>query len=213
MPLESMGLTREQQEKFRTEAKGFEIDCSKMTKAEKIQFAQDNPDAPIDWQVSFETLQAEIYGTLHKGFDLFNKIYEAFPDIRSMNEDEAKEAGLYPIIHYRNHAARKWIAKMNGGHLATLDEDNNGEFHDIYIKAKGKTNLQKLAAMGQAPLGWYSPLDASVCNLGHWARLGSGSLYDDGNVRTLLAHRDRTGADYNWSSQFTADSGVVVLYK
>jgi hypothetical protein len=45
------------------------------------------------------------------------------------------------------------MAEMNGGHLATLDKDYNGELRDIYNAAEGKTNLQKLAAMGQAPLG------------------------------------------------------------
>jgi hypothetical protein len=67
------------------------------------------------WVESFETLQSEIDGTLYKGFDLFKKVYEAFPDIQSMTKDEATEAGLYPIIHYRNFAARKWMAEMNGG--------------------------------------------------------------------------------------------------
>jgi hypothetical protein len=122
MPLESIALTPEQKEKFKTDAKGFEIDCSTMTREEQIQFANNNPDAPIDWQVSFETLQAEIDRMSYKGFDLFKKTYEAFPDIVSMIKDEAIETGLYPIIHYRNHAARKWMAEMHGGHLATLDK-------------------------------------------------------------------------------------------
>ncbi len=124
-----------------------------MTQEQQIKFAEDNPEAPIDWQVSFENLQETIDGTLYKGFDLFKKTYEAFPDIRSMTKGEAIKAELYPIIHYRNFAARKWMAEMNGGHLATLDEDHNGELSDIYNAAPGNTNLQKLAAMGQAPLG------------------------------------------------------------
>ena len=135
MPLESIALTLEQQEKFKIEGKGLEIDCSKMTQKEQIQFSKDNLDAPIDWQVSFETIQVEIDGTLYKGFDLFKKIYEAFPHICSMTKTEATEAGLYPIIHCRNHAARKWMAEMHGGHLATLDEDYNGELSDIYKAA------------------------------------------------------------------------------
>jgi hypothetical protein len=147
------------------------------------------------WKVSFETLQAEINGNPYTtGFDLFKKVYEAFPGIASMTKDEATEAGLYPIIHYRNFAARKWMAEMNGGHLATLNKDYNGELRDIYNAAEGKTNLQKLAAMGQAPLGWRLADDAEVYNLGYWARLGSGSLDGDGDVRALCAHRDKADA-------------------
>jgi hypothetical protein len=197
MPLESMALTPEQQEKFKTEAKGFEIDCSTMTQAEQKQFTKNNPEAPIDWQVSFETLQAEIDGKPYTGFDLFKKTYEAFPDICSMTKDEATEAGLYPTIHYRNFAARKWMAEMNGGHLATLDKDYNGELRDIYNAAEGKTNLQKLAAMGQAPLGWRDADGAEVYKLGSWARLGSGLLLGGGLVRALVAHRDESGEGFN----------------
>ena len=184
MPLESMGFTSEQQKKFE-EAGGL------MNPTPKEATADKNQDKMMYWTESFETLQAEIDGTLYKSFDLFKKVYEAFPDIRSMTKDEATEAGLYPTIHYRNFAARKWMAEMNGGHLATLDENYNGELSDIYNAAGGKTNLQKLAAMGQVPLGWYSPDDAEVCSFGIWASLGSGSL--DGNVgfvRTLRAYRD-----------------------
>jgi hypothetical protein len=42
---------------------------------------------------------------------------------------------------------------MIHGHLATLDKNHNGQLFDIYKAAEGKTNLEKLAAMGQAPLG------------------------------------------------------------
>jgi hypothetical protein len=146
MPLETMALTPEQQKKFE-EAGGL------MNPKLKVVTADKNKDKMMYWAESFETLQAEIDETLYKGFDLFKKIYEAFPDIRSMTKDEATEAGLYPIIHYRNFAARKWMAEMNGGHLATLDKDYNGELRDIYNAAEGKTKLQKLAAMGQVPLG------------------------------------------------------------
>lgn len=123
MPLESMALTPEQQKKF-TQPKeeggigGFEIDCSRMSKEEQIQFANDNPDAPIDWQVSFEEAESTIDGVSYRGFDLFKKVYEAFPNIVKMTQDEAVIAGLYPVIHYRNFSARKWLAKVNGGYLA-----------------------------------------------------------------------------------------------
>jgi len=191
MPLETMALTPEQQKKFE-EAGGL------MNPVPKEATADKNQDKMMYWSESFETLQSEIDGTLYKGFDLFKKVYEAFPDIRSMTKDEATEAGLYPIIHYRNFAARKWMAEMNGGHLATLDKDYNGELRDIYNAAEGKTNLQKLAAMGQAPLGWRNANDAEVYSLGYWAGLGSGSLDGDGLVRALDALRDEADADYGW---------------
>jgi hypothetical protein len=206
MPLETMALTREQQKKFE-EAGGL------MNPASKVATADKNQDKMMYWAESFETLQSEIDGTLYKGFDLFKKTYEAFPDIAEMTKDEATEAGLYPIIHYRNFAARKWMAEMNGGHLATLDKDYNGELSDIYKAAEGKTNLEKLAAMGQAPLGWRSAYGAKVFLLGNWALLGSGSLYGDGDVRSLNARRDKAGAGSGWCCQRDAVSSVVVLDK
>ncbi len=206
MPLETMALTPDQQKKFE-EAGGL------MNPAQKVATADKNQDKMMYWAESFETLQSEIDGTLYKGFDLFKKTYEAFPDIAGMTKDEATEAGLYPTIHYRNFAARKWMAEMNGGHLATLDKDHNGELRDIYNAAEGETNLQKLAAMGQAPLGWRSASVARVYDLGDWAGLGSGSLYGDGGVRALDAHRDEAGADNGWYWRRGAVSSVVVLDK
>lgn len=202
MPLESMSLTPEQQKKFTQTIEeggigGFEVNTSTMSESEQIQFAKDHQKAPIDWQVSFEDFQEEIDGKPYKGFDLFKKVYEAFPYIARMTKDEATEAGFYPIIHYRNFAARKWMAEMNGGHLATLDKDYNGELRDIYNAAEGKTNLQKLAAMGQAPLGWRNADDAKVYDLGDWAGLGSGSLFGDGGVRALGTRRDEAVAGNN----------------
>lgn len=206
MPLETKALTPEQQKKFE-EAGGLMNPVSKVATADK------NQDKMMYWAESFETLQSEIDGTLYKGFDLFKKVYEAFPDIAGMTKDEATEAELYPIIHYRNFAARKWMAEMNGGHLATLDKDYNGELRDIYNAAEGKTNLQKLAAMGQAPLGWRYADGAVVYYLGLWAGLGSGSLYGDGSVRALGAHRDKAGAVDDCYCQGNAVSSVVVLDK
>lgn len=203
MPLETMALTPEQQKKFE-EAGGL------MNPSSEVAVADKNQDKMMYWAESFETLQSEIDGTLYKGFDLFQKVYEAFPDIRSMTKDKATETGLYPIIHYRNFAARKWMAEMNGGHLATLDKDYNGELRDIYNAADGKTNLQKLAAMGQAPLGWRSADDAKVYSLGSWAKLGSGSLLGDGGFRTLDAHRGKARADGYW--YWRGALSVVSLY-
>ena len=146
MPLESMGLTPEQEKKF-IEAGGL------MNPTSEVATAPENQNKMMYWVESFENLEAKIDGKLYTGFELFKKVYEAFPEICSMSQKEAEEAGLYPYIHYRNFAARKWMAEMNAGHIATLDEDYNGELRDIYNAAPGQTNLQKLAAMGQAPLG------------------------------------------------------------
>lgn len=205
MPLETMALTPEQQKKFK-EAGGLINPSSKVATADK------NQDKMMYWAESFENLQAEIDRTLYKGFDLFKKVYEAFPDIAGMTKEEATEAGLYPIIHYRNYAARKWMAEMSGGHLATLDEDYNGELRDIYNAAEGKTNLEKLARMGQAPLGFRYADDAKVCYLGYWAGLGSSSLDAGGYVRGLGAHRGEAKND-RWFWHWTAVSSVVVLDK
>jgi hypothetical protein len=206
MPLETMALTHEQHWKF-LEAGGLINPVPREATADK------NQDKMMQWVESFETLESEINGTLYAGFELFKKVYEAFPDIARMTKEEATAQGLYPIIHYRNYAARKWMAEMNGGHLATLDKDYNGELRDIYNAAEGKTNLQKLATMGQAPLGWLDAGYTEVFSLGHWAGLSSGSLNGDGNVRTLYAHRDETVAQDDWYFQCSAVSGVVVLDK
>ena len=206
MPLETMALTLEQQKKLE-EAGGL------MNPASKVATADKNQDKMMYWAESFETLQLEIDGTLYKDFDLFKKVYEAFPDICSMTKDEATEAGLYPTIHYRNFAARKWMAEMNGGHLATLDKDYNGELRDIYDAAKGNTNLQKLAAMGQAPLGWRNADDEKVYDLGYWVGWGSGSLDSVGNVRSLDAQPGMAGAGDSWFWQWDAIGSVVVLDK
>lgn len=162
MPLESMGFTSEQQKKFE-EIGGL------MNPPFEIVNADENQDRMMYWTKSFEIIKIEIHGIFYNGFDLFKRVYEAFPDIRSMTKDEAVEAGLYPIIHYRNFSARKWMAEINGGHLATLDENYDGELHDIYNAATGNTNLEKLASIGQAPFGWYIPGDVEVYDLGDWA--------------------------------------------
>ncbi len=204
MPLESMGFTPEQQKKFE-EAGGL------MNPSVEVATAAENKDKMMYWAESFETLQVAISGTLYEGFDLFKKVYEAFPDIWSMTKEEATEAGLYPIIHYRNFAARKWMAEMNGGHLANY----KGELRDIYNAAEGKTNPEKLAAMGQALLGWRNAHDATIYCLGLWAELGSGSLYGYDDVRALLVRRHvvgtNAGGHFNW--QRNAFSSVVVLDK
>ena len=213
MPLEITALTPGQQEKFKWEANGFEIDCLQMNTDEQIQFAKDHPESPIDWQVSFKNRHSDVEGPYYNGFELFKKVYGAFPDVVSLTEEEATNAGFYPTIHYRNFAARKWMAEMNGGHLATLEDDHKGELRDIYNATKGENNLERLASMGQAPLGYRCDDFAEECRLGRWAILGSGSLDADGNVRTLNALRNEGIVYNNCYCQMDSASGVVVLDK
>lgn len=68
----------------------------------------------IEWQENFETLELKSEGTYYSRFDLFKKIYRAFPNILFMTKEEAIKTGLYPTIHYRNLAARQYIAQMYG---------------------------------------------------------------------------------------------------
>ncbi len=203
MPLEIMALTPEQQKKFER-AGGL------MNPVKEVVTAEKNQNTMMYRTKSFEDLQETIDGTLYGGFNLFQKVYEAFPDIARMTKEEATEAGLYPTIHFRNLAARKWMAKMNGGHLATLDKKYSGELSAIHKLAEGKINLQKLAAMGQAPLGWYSFRDDKVYFLGNCAHLGSTSL-GDGDVRTLIAHRNDVHVNDGWDWRVNSVSSVVVL--
>lgn len=205
-PLETIILTSEQQKKFE-EAGGL------VNPTPKEAIARKNQEKMMCWTEDFEALQAEIDGTLYKGFDLFKKIYEAFSDIAGMTKKEAIEAGFYPNIYYRNFAARKWMAEMYGGHLANLDEDYDGELRDIYDIASGKTNLEKLAAMGQAPLGWRDVDDAEIYDLGLWVALGSGSFdIDSDGIRGFGVDRDEDmGEDIYWLEE--AISSVVVLDK
>ena len=208
MPLESMGFTPEQERKFLEEG-GFINPEQNNIKANKNNM--------IYWTVSFKNLEAKIDGKLYTGFELFKKVYEAFPDICSMSQKEAEEAGLYPYIHYRNFAARKWMAEKLGGRLATLTSYGNGnskgELQEIYNEAKGETNLKKLAAMGQAPLGWVYPCKKEIHNFGVLVKLGSDSLSNDGNVITLYVHCDTKESYSSWSGQNSAVSSVVIINK
>lgn len=208
MPLETMGLTREQQNEY--EAAG-----GLMNPPPEIAKRVENQDKMMYWTESFETLQSEIDGILYKDFDLFKKVYEAFPDIASMTKDEAIEAGLYPIIHYRNYAARKWMAEMLWGRLATLDRKYWGELSDIYHVAPWRTSLQKLAAIGQAPLGWYDVDLGDVFGLGFLAVLGSESIdpeaIDENSIRALEVFIDQLAPYAEAHLQIHAVSSVVVF--
>jgi hypothetical protein len=129
LPLEAMAMTPAQQREFEEQG-------GLMNPQPDIAIAEENQDKMMYWAESFEALQSVIDGTLYKGFDLFKKVYEAFPDIAAMTQEEATAQGLYPTIHYRNFAARKYMAEMNGGHIAPQDKDYKGELGDIYNVAE-----------------------------------------------------------------------------
>lgn len=152
LPMETMALTPDQHEMFE-EAGGLEVDCSLIDEFEQMEFAENHQNVPIDWQVNFENFKTKIHGTFYTGFALFKKVYEAFPDIQRMTQDEATAVGLYPIIHYRNNPALKWMTEMNDGRLTRIDDDNSGELDDIFEAITGETWKKKVAAMGQALFG------------------------------------------------------------
>ena len=130
MPLQSIALTPEQQQKFK-EAGGL----IEPTTEEAIK--EENRDKMMYWSESFDDIQVVIGQDIYREFRLFKKVYEAFPDICSMTRDEAIEAGLYPTIHFRNFAACKWLAEeIYGGHLAILNTDHTGELYEIYTAAE-----------------------------------------------------------------------------
>ena len=60
-------------------------------------------------------------------------------------------------------------------------------------------------------LGWRNAKDAKVYDLGHVTYLASGSLNDNGNVRSFNANRDKSNVHNNWNLQRTAISSVVVM--
>lgn len=210
MPLESIKLTPEQEKKF-IKAGGYIIDISKTWKDEAIRIAKENPLAMIEWQENFETLEIKSEGTIYTGFDLFKKIYRNFSNMIFMSKDQAIEAGLYPIIHYRNFAAREYIARMYGWHLATLDKDYKGELRDIYNAAPGNTNHEKLTSMGQAPLGWYDINNASVYLLDRWTMLSSDSVNNDGNLYSLNIYNNDIVVNNGQVWRNAGVSSIIIL--
>ncbi len=116
MPLESMKLTPEQEKKFIEE--GWLMNPSWRT-------AVSNKEKMMQWDVSFEKQVSIIAGIAYTGFNLWKKVYEWFPEYRDMTKEQAIKAGLYPMIYYRNHFARKWLAEMHGGHIATHGQDGS----------------------------------------------------------------------------------------
>jgi hypothetical protein len=129
LPLQALGMTPAQQREFE-KAGGLMNPTPQVAKKAPLKwdFVKKYDYALVEsqmmyWVGSFENFQEEIDGKLYKGFGLFKKVYEAFPDIRSMTKDEATEAGLYPTIHYRNFGTLKLMAEMSGGYLPNLDTE------------------------------------------------------------------------------------------
>lgn len=158
MPIESMVLSREQEEKFR-QAGGLVLDISKFSEEEILSKVNEVPVAMIELQQSFDTLESNIFWTIYRGFDLWKKVYEWFPEYRDMTKEEATQLGLYPIIYYRNFTARTWLAANNGWHLANPDE-----FWEIYNAAEWESTIEKAATIGQAMFGSFGsfPVGESI---------------------------------------------------
>ena len=206
MPLESMRLTPEQEKKF-IEAGGL------MNPKHEVARAEENKDKMMYWVENFENEEEEIDGERYKGFDLFKKVYEAFPHIQSMSKEQATALDLYPDIHYRNYSASKWFAEMNGGRFTTLDKYYSGELRDIYNAAEGKTGIEKLASIGQAPFGWRGAQIGAVFGLGKSAMLASSSFNDDGSIRGLDVDIDGTVYNDDLRLKINAYNIFVVLDK
>lgn len=68
-----------------------------------------------------------------------------------------------------------------------LNKNYRGELLDMYDATykivPGIYNIERLAAMGQAPFGRCSMSDGEVSYLGYCTLLGSGSIDDDGHIR------------------------------
>lgn len=58
IPMESITLTPDEKIKYE-EAGGFIVDRSKVSIEDAIKISADNPDAMIEWILSFETLESE----------------------------------------------------------------------------------------------------------------------------------------------------------
>ncbi len=84
MPLEAIAFTPEQQQKFE-EAGGL------INPPPEIATAFKHQENMLYWTKSFVGLREEIDGKIYGGFNLFKKVYKAFPDIRSMTKEEATE--------------------------------------------------------------------------------------------------------------------------
>ncbi len=138
------------------------------------------------WKRSFEQMGYLIEGKYYKGFELWKKVYEAFPEYANMTEKQARKQGIYPEIFYYNSAGREWMATYHGGHLADLNNLFEGELWDIWQATEGKGTIkERLAAIRQAPIGWYHANSAYVIDIGNCSCLASTSLNSSGRLRCL----------------------------
>lgn len=216
MPLEAMPLTEAQKIKF-LDAGGIIMDMTKISKEEATRIANENPWAMIEWQESFEDLywytwvptdniMVGGHNPAYTGHKLFKKVYQAFPEYRTISKQQATIAWLYPIVHYRNLAACKWFAEMSGGRLAT-----NDEILDIYKATSGKDNFERLAAMWQAQLGFRSATSGRIGNLGNMSKIGSGTIDQSSMVTGISVERYAPGVNMEIYNSMDATSGVVIM--
>jgi len=176
---------------------------------------------------TFEKEEVIINGQKYAGYALFQRVMKYvfefhFPEYVGITEHEAREKGIYPAFAWRNYGGRMEWAKNHNGYLAELDQDHNGELRKIYYAAeqavsdmkKYRNNITQeivLGYLGIPLLGCRKARVAEVCDLGHWAGLGSSSLSGDGYVHGLGARCDRVdAASRDCYFQWNAVSGVVV---
>lgn len=217
MPLEAMPLTEVQKLKF-LDAGGIIMDMTKISKKEAIRIANESPWAMLEWQESFEDLswtmrkystnpfEGDGPGRSYTGYSLFKIVYQTFPGFRSMSKKQATIAWLYPTIHYRNLAARRWFAEMSGGRLAA-----DYEILEIYRAIRGESNAERLALMGQAPLGYREWASWYISGLGSSAELGGWLFDQSGMVSGIGVERYAPGVSEESYRSMDATSGVVIM--
>ena len=81
----------------------------------------DGKEPMLCYTRNFEEMEHSIEGKTYRGFELWKKVYEAFPEYADLTEAQAREAGIYPNIYYYTRTGREWMAKYHGGHLADLE--------------------------------------------------------------------------------------------
>ncbi len=146
----------------------------------------DGKEPMLCYTRNFEEMEHSIEGKTYRGFELWNKVYEAFPDYRDMTEQQARKQGIYPTIYYYTRAAWEWMAQYHWGRLAELNlvpdlsvYRLSGELPDILTASNGtwRTLTERLAAFNQAPTGWCSmtEMGPKIHDVGRRAFFVSGS--------------------------------------
>lgn len=164
IPLELIGMTSLQEEAYLNAGWLIDPDLERSMKSPRRDhpslvgstipsdqlYDSDELSRMMTWKVSLEDYLVEIEDRWYRGFALFQKIFEGFPEFAAMTESQARDAGVYPYLYFRNHFAREWWAKMNGGHIAT---PSNSEIQQIIDWMTGNTFSERLASVGIAPVG------------------------------------------------------------